>query len=232
MLSEEVEVLQETNKERSTLARQSKNKKNGINTSKTPFNDYTDKQIEKKHSDVHSYSMSEPVLWKEFRTWPEEYQREYIFSLRERFNVLDVMLADMWGLNHKYFGQFVKKIHANVGGTAKKCKPSENDKGRFALWCLSILDIPEKKEVKDDTPTPEMIKEAVAEAFAPIIDKAKKAAEPPEFVVSSGEWTFTGDLRSIIEGLPAIFQFRDDYTKTNYRVRIQFMKEEVPMNGQ
>lgn len=205
MLSEEAKVLQETNQERSTLARQSKNKKNGTNTSKAPFNDYTDKQIEKKHSDVHSYSMSEPVLWKEFRTWPEEYQREYIFSLRERFNVLDVMLADMWGLNRQYFGRFIKKIHANVGGTTKKYKPSENDKGRFALWCLSILDIPEVKQTK--------------------------VAEPPEFVVSSGEWTFTGDLRSIIEGLPAIFQFRDDYTKTNYRVRIQFMKEEVPVNG-
>lgn len=226
MLSEEAKALQETNKERSALARQSRNKKNGINTSKAPFNDYTDKQIEKKHSDVYSYSMSEPVLWKEFRTWPEEHQREYIFSLRERFNVLDVMLADMWRLNKKYFSQFVKKIHANVGGTAKKCKPSENDKGRFALWCLRIPDISEEKEIQDDAPTPEMIKEAVEEICEPVVKKV------PDFVCNSGEWTFTGDLRSIIEELPSIFQFRDDYVKTNYYVRIKCKKKDVAVNGQ
>lgn len=60
-----------------------------------PDDNLTRKEKASLSKDLGIYKMGEPVYWKEFRTWPEEFQKEYFEKLDERFNVGNAVVGKM-----------------------------------------------------------------------------------------------------------------------------------------
>ena len=87
-------------KDKKTLARNAKYKKNGSKSKKCTLpSDYlTRKEKLKMNSEVKTYKMSQKYSWKEFTKMPLDIQREYLVYLRDTYAATTRMIStDLFG---------------------------------------------------------------------------------------------------------------------------------------
>lgn len=76
------------------------------------------------NGETKSYHMEKPVEWEVFKKWPEDLQRAYLIGLREKFNVIDVEIAEMLGCSRATVS-FLKKRLGIANGKYKRGKLRE-----------------------------------------------------------------------------------------------------------
>lgn len=87
-------------KDKKTLARNAKYKKNGSKSKKCTLpSDYlTRKEKQKMNSAVKTYKMNQKYSWKEFKEMPLDIQREYLIYLRDTYGATTRMIStDLFG---------------------------------------------------------------------------------------------------------------------------------------
>lgn len=93
-----------------------------------PSDSLTRKEIEKMNGEVKKYDMNGPVKYNEFKTWPEDIQREYLRNLVGKYSVAKFRVAEMLGISDPTMYQLCKgvgfKFPLNGG----------NDKTNIPAW--------------------------------------------------------------------------------------------------
>jgi len=103
-----------------------------------PDDNLTRKEKAGLSKDLGTYKMREPVYWKEFRTWPAEFQKEYFDKLDERFNVGSPKIAKMMGCAGSTIAKLRKDIGCNkpIGE-----KPTIKQAAEFDRWIRTFRDV-------------------------------------------------------------------------------------------
>ena len=111
-----------------------------------------------------SYRLNAPMSWSEFKEMPDDIQIAYVKLLRQKFNVPDKKLAEMFGTSKDGISFRFKKLGISMG----KCQKRKNwDSEGFYAWLHGVDKLP--------TPVPEEPTEV------PVIEEPIQ--EEPEFFV-------------------------------------------------
>lgn len=97
-----------------------------------PSDYLTRKDREAMNSEVKTYALNRPMLWKEFKLLPDDVRREYIENLQKRFDVQQKDLAVMFGVSVNSVGLETKKLGIKFphrGGWAN------TNNGGFRAFC-------------------------------------------------------------------------------------------------
>lgn len=107
--------LRETERERKSLARMSRYKKNGSKTKyvKLPQNNMTESEWKKMNGKIYTLTLSKPMDKAEFKSLTPELQREYLLNLATKYEARQIDVARMFGysqngmcvLTHKLLGK-------------------------------------------------------------------------------------------------------------------------------
>lgn len=85
---------------------------------KFPSDYLTKKERDAMNGEVKSYRMNEPMTWKEFREMPEDLQKEYIKSIRKKYNISDKALSQALGVCPQTFCKHIRGLGIALGRSA------------------------------------------------------------------------------------------------------------------
>jgi hypothetical protein len=111
-MTDEAYCLRETEKERKTLARMSRYKKNGSRTHyvRLPQTYMTDKELAKMNGKIYTLSLSKPMDRKEFKALSDDLKREYILNLVNKHEARQGDIAHMLGYSTNGFWSLCKQL--------------------------------------------------------------------------------------------------------------------------
>lgn len=80
------------------IARGAIAKKNGCKSKKCtlPQDQMTEAQLKRRNGDMATYEMKKPMAWNTFKKAPNDIQKEYVSYLRDKYNVNNKALAEMF----------------------------------------------------------------------------------------------------------------------------------------
>ena len=133
MTDEMHEFIQDC-KEKKFTARSARNKRTHTGKGgrvRLPSDNLTKKEREAMNGKCVTYRMNEPITWEEFKTWPEEHQKNYILLLRKKYNIPDIELANMMGVSQFTISNKIFELGINVGKNGRK---RTWDKEGFLAW--------------------------------------------------------------------------------------------------
>lgn len=73
------------------------------------------KEIEAMNGDVKVYRLNDPMKWDEFNELPDDLKMMYVQSLRRKFNVSDVKIFEMLGVNQSKGSVHFRKLGLSLG---------------------------------------------------------------------------------------------------------------------
>lgn len=132
-----------------------------------PSDNLSKKELMKMSGECKSYRLNEPMTWAEFKAMPNDIQITYIKLLRQKFDVPDGKLAEMFGTSKDGTSRRFKKLGLNEGKTRKR---KNWDKEGFFAWWHGVDQLP--------TPVPEEPTEEPVIEEVPVI-----TSEEPEVYV-------------------------------------------------
>lgn len=93
-------------------------KRGGGRYVRLPSDNLSKKEREAMNSDVTKINLNAPVIWREFKLWPQDLQVEYIRKLETNYNARTAVIAEMMGIGEWTLQQHRKHIGcpAKVGG--------------------------------------------------------------------------------------------------------------------
>ena len=80
-----------------------------------PSDRMSDEEIAAQSSEVKTYNIKRPLKWDEFKNLPHDLKISYIKMLRQRFDVADVRLADLFGVSAWTVQQKIKELGLTKG---------------------------------------------------------------------------------------------------------------------
>ena len=99
-MTDEEFIFRQISAERKRIGRGDFNKKRkGGRFVRLPSDNLTKKEREKMNGECLQYNMNAPVKWREFLTWPQDLQREYIEKLMDFYNAKNEDIAKMFGVS-------------------------------------------------------------------------------------------------------------------------------------
>lgn len=118
---------------------------------KLPSDYMSRKEIKAMNGECVTYRMNDPIAWEEFKTWPEEHQKNYIVNLREKYKIPGTALAKAMGVEEYRLRQYVKCLGLNqgkeAGATGRLWHESEDARYFWAWW--NGEEIPEEEKTPD-----------------------------------------------------------------------------------
>jgi len=123
-------IKDSTEKKRNARGYYQKNR-TGKGRVRFPDDNLTRKEKASLSKDLGTYKMGEPVYWKDFRTWPEKFQKEYFEKLDERFNVGCGYIAEMMDCGNSTISRLKNKLGINRD---RAIQPSKKQIEGFRNW--------------------------------------------------------------------------------------------------
>lgn len=191
---------------------------------KFPSDFMSRKELKAMNGACVSYRMNSPISWEEFKTWPDEHKVTYVKLLREKFNVPNTALAEMFNVSSPMLCKYFKCWGLSQGNPVKRTW----DKEGFLAWrsgaksdvvSSSETPVEEVTVVTDETPVeevPVVTDEIPVEEVAvvtdeetdgsnidDILDICNKIVTRPIIPVM-GEMTFEGSVNNILRAVNSI----------------------------
>lgn len=111
-MTDEEYIFQKTSRERKRIGAGAYARKNGSRTKKCtlPSDNMTAGEIRKRNGEIMQYKLNQPMKWKEFRSMPEDLQKEYIQKLASEKKARGIDIAEMLGVTRNFFSTYTKKL--------------------------------------------------------------------------------------------------------------------------
>lgn len=161
---EQWEYMQDC-KDKSITARSAKNTRSHCGRGgkvKLPSDYMTKKELKSMNGECKSYRLNSPMSWEEFKSMPDDLKVVYIKALREKYNVPNTALAEMFDISSSMLSRYLKRLGLAEGKSSSISKRSWN-KEAFLAWRNGVkvdttkaeeetpvveTDIPESEEEK------------------------------------------------------------------------------------
>lgn len=117
-------------KKRSARGYYQKNK-TGKGRVRFPDDNLTRKEKAALSKDLGTYKLGEPVYWKEFRTWPAQYQKEYFERIYQLYNVGSKPIGAMMRCNATTIDKLRNKLGIQRN---RNDRPTDEQLEAFRVW--------------------------------------------------------------------------------------------------
>lgn len=222
---EEWELQQDCREKKSVAASAHKQRTHcGKGGCKLPSDFMTKKEIKAMNGECVKYaSLKGPMNWTEFKRLPGDLKKEYVLSIRERFNAPNNAIADMFNVSPTCISKYFKCLGLVMSShEAAKSRWKEWDEQGFNVWRGRIVELPEipVSDTKDDSVVSEVVENTPETPVEPAGEEIDIPAEPvvvenagvPEVVSETrverkravpgtGKMTFDGPIEEIVETL-------------------------------
>ena len=208
-------ALMEENRDRAITARSARHTRTHCGKGgrvRLPSDNLTKKELKAMSGECIKYaSLKKPMTWKDFKNLPEDLQKEYIRWLRNKFEVPDKHIANMFNIAKGTLSAHLQKLNLSQGdsghGNGKKLWRIDE----FRAWLCGIdLDVqpvvePAAEPVESDS---EEIPDS--SSLSDIRELVKRGvgciAEPPKPAIPrNGSMTFdnacVNDIAAILESV-------------------------------
>lgn len=110
-----------------------------------PSDNLSKKELQKMNGECKSYRLNDPMAWQEFMSMPDDIKVTYIKLIREKFNVPDKNIAEMFGVSKDYVYRTFKKL--GLQRDIRISHPKWDKEGFYAWWRgVDMLPTPVIKE--------------------------------------------------------------------------------------
>ena len=153
-MTDEKFVFVQDIREKKTTARSSHNRKTHAGKGgavKFPSDYLTKKERNAMNGEITTYRMNDPLTWAEFNEMPDDIRVLYIKALRQRYDVSDNTLAEMFGCHRTTLAREIKRLGVQSG----RDRHINFDADGFYKWWKPDEPISEKPEVIEAPPIPE-----------------------------------------------------------------------------
>ena len=153
-------------KEKSQIARSAKYKGSGGRRKRVSFpSDHLSYAAKRKlNGSVSVYKIGEKISWAEFRSYPEDIQKEYLQYFADRFQISNMYFAEMLGTTGACVATYFNKYRPNLTGILPRRTPKPKIH-EFHAW-LNESKESEKQPPKVIEKQPQKEKEQVVSYFA------------------------------------------------------------------
>lgn len=101
----------------------------------TLLSDYlTPAQIKQKHGEVKTMNMNQPVLWADFKEWPEDLQKEYLNTRMKDFDCTMAGLAEIFDIDVVSLRKTMVKIGFDMSRFVVGRKMTKDNRARMLAW--------------------------------------------------------------------------------------------------
>ena len=189
------------NWQKKILAKNATKRKCGAKSKKCTLpSDYlTSKQIRERNGKIVSFNLNAPMTWSQYITLPDDIKKEYILTLRKKYNANQTVIAEMFGRAKSTISSEMKRLNLRMDGEIRMTKEEIRD---FREWVAGDIEEPMKKEeapIKCEAVLDEPKKKEEAPIKCePVLDEPKKSLEVH---ISGGQLSFTGNAGNICEAL-------------------------------
>ena len=158
-----------------------------------------------------SFNLNAPMTWSQYITLPDDIKKEYILTLRKKYNANQKVIAEMFGCAESTTSSEMKRLNLRLG---RAIRMTSTEIHEFRKWVAGDIEEPMKKEeapidVADYCANDVLATEAVFHArkadfsvpsikCEPVLDEPKKSLEVH---ISGGQLSFTGNAGNICEAL-------------------------------
>lgn len=186
MSDEQYELMQDT-RDKKITARSAHNKRTHCGKGgavRFPSDNLTKKEREAMNGECKSYRMNDPMSWNEFKELPDDLKVCYIKALRQKYNVPDRCLAEMFGIGNNAVYHMFKKL--GLGKGAGKGAHHDWDKEGFLAWVNGIkLETEAEQKVEPETepetePSDEIIAVVEDAEIREYIEKDMESVKPKQ----------------------------------------------------
>ena len=172
------------NWQKKILAKNATKRKCGAKSKKCTLpSDYlTNKQICERNGKIVSFNLNAPMTWSQYIALPDDIKKEYILTLRKKYNANQTVIAEMFGRAKSTTSNEMKRLNLRLG---REVRMTSTEIHEFRKWVAGDIEEPMKKE------------EAPIKC-EPVLDEPKKSLEVH---ISGGQLSFTGNAGNICEAL-------------------------------
>lgn len=192
-MDDEKFVFFEDIREKKAIARSCKYK--NTHGGRVKFNsDYmTRKELQAMNGEIKTYNLNEPMTFYEFNTMPDDLKIKYITSLRERFAVAIVKVAEMMNTKQRTLNYEIQRLGIALGRGKRAGHFRENEWNAFVNREITI---PEDNNVE-----------------SPVVELQMESHT--EIVSCSGNVTFIGSVK---ETFDAVMKMLGESTKLKINI--------------
>lgn len=205
---EEWELRQDCREKKSVAASAFKQRTHcGKGGCKLPSDFMTKKEIKAMNGRVNEFNLNKPMYWDTFKSMPDDLKKEYINGLREKFDVPDTKIAEMFGVGGNTISRYFKCYGLAI---AHKRGNRNWDEDGWDRWRGAKFDLPEIPVVDESAENaPETPVEPAEEAIdIPVENKVEENqgcscghTERKRAIPANGSMTFDGPIEDIVETL-------------------------------
>lgn len=180
---------------------------------KLPSDFMTKKEINAMNGEAKTFNLNKPMYWDMFESMPDDLKKEYITGLRERFDVPDNKIAEMFGVGGNTISRFFKCYGLAV---AHKRGNRNWDEEGWDRWRGAIVDLAEvpaeftvEAESESDSKTPvETVEEEIDITVETKVEENQGRScdhtERKRAIPLNGRMVFNGTIDEIVESLRLI----------------------------
>lgn len=131
-MTNEEYIFQQTSRERKRIGAGAYARKKGSKTRKCtlPSDNLTAGQIKKRNGEIMEYKLNKPMKWKEFRSMPEDLQKEYIQKLASEKKAKAKDVAEMLGIHKNYLSDYTRTLFQGETPFAGKHQVNQSQEWR------------------------------------------------------------------------------------------------------
>ena len=194
------------NWQKKILAKNATKRKCGAKSKKCTLpSDYlTNKQIRERNGKIVSFNLNAPMAWSQYITLPDDIKKEYILTLRKKYNANQIVLSEMFGRGKSTISMEMKRLNLRLG---REVRMTSTEIHEFRKWVAGDIEEPMKKEeapIKYEPVLEEpMKKEEAPIKCEPVLDEPKKSLEVH---IISGQLSFTGSAVNVCEALFSVIK--------------------------
>lgn len=108
-------------REKKSIGRSARNKRTHAGKGgsvKFPSDYLSKKELKAMNGECRAYRLNEPMAWADFKALPDDLKTSYVKLLREKFDVPDSEIANMFGVHRVTLCKFLKTLGLSVGSKA------------------------------------------------------------------------------------------------------------------